>query len=935
MAKARYIAFEPFCLDLVDERLWRHDANVPMGHKAFAVLARLVSQPNQLVTKDDLLASVWPDTAVSEAVLTTAMREIRAAVGDTPRTPRVVQTVYGRGYRFIAPVIETSVRASATATGNGRAAPTDVRTIVGREIERGRLHEWFSAAQQGRRRVGFISGEAGIGKTALVETFLAGMPATTAVRIARGQCIEQYGAGEAFMPLLEALRRLGQDEGVALGQVLTEHAPNWLAHLPSLASSAPTASAPVRPERMLRELTEALEAFARDVPLVLLLEDLHWCDSATLEWLGYAARRRDVARLLVLGTYRPVEALVHKSPLRTVLAELRHQPQVGEVVLDYLPRNATDAFVRQRCGAAANLDRLGDVLHRRTGGHPLFLAAIVEHLLASCATPADIAALDPNAIGRDTPLGVRQFIEAQLERLEAEDQAILEAASVAGDPFAVAAVAAATSLPPDRIEARCASLARTHRVLTVDGLAAWPDGTLSARYRFRHALFHETAYARVSPDRLARFHLSVGQRLERAHPRQTAAIAPELAIHFEHGREPGKAASYFEQAARNALLRSAYREAHRHLVRALEAVRTFRNTSARRRREATLSLLLGHVLETTKGWGDQDVADTYARAEELCSALGDGPRLLQATWGRIAASVVRGELSATENLAQRLLQLATRQRTTLFRLAGHMELGGIALVMGRTADARRHFRAAESLDDRDQARSSVATFGLDIGVFARIWATHLYWYEGHTDRARVKADAALQTADESGHPFTRTIALAYAAMLAQFRGDHVQLDRLTAAAIADAETHGFPYYLAWARVLRGWYHARGGSIDSINEIRGGIEILQTTARLRLPYYRGLLAEACGWHGRRDEGLEAIAAGFEDIRASGERWWEPELHRVRGELLAPTDAAEARQCFRTAIEIARGYGAAALEARAAASQDRRAPRTTRARHHGAG
>jgi tetratricopeptide (TPR) repeat protein len=676
---------------------------------------------------------------------------------------------------------------------------------------------------------------------------------------------------------------------------------------------------------MLRELTEALEAFTRDVPLVLVLEDLHWSDSATLEWLGYAARRRDVARLLVLGTYRPVEALLHKTPLRAVLAELRHQAQVGEIVLDYLPRSATDAFLRQRCDAATNLECLGDVLHQRTGGHPLFLAAIVDHLIASCEKSSDLAALDPNAVGRDTPLSVRQFIETQLERLADEDQSILEAASVVGDPFAVAAVAAGTSGSLEAIEARCAMLARTHRILAADGLAAWLDGTISATYRFRHALFHEAAYSRISSGRLARMHSSIGTRLERAHPRQTAAIAAELAVHFEQGREPGKAASYLEQAARNALFRSAYGEAHRHLVRALETVRTLRHNRERRRREATLLLLLGHVLETTKGWGDEEVADTYAKAEELCTVLRDGPRLLQATWGRIAVSVVRAELLRTRTLTQNLLDLATRQRNSLFRLAGHMELGGIALVLGRTADAQKHFRAAEALYDASQHRLSVATFGLDIGVFARIWATHLHWYEGRPDRARLKANTVLKIADKAGHPFTRTIALAYAAMLAQFRGDIDEVDRLTTATIANAEAHGFPYYLAWARVLRGWCLATGcGRTTAIDEMRRGIEVLQTTARLRLPYYRGLLAEACGWEGRYDEGLAAIAAAFEDIRVSGERWWEAELHRIRGELVASRNAAEAKQCFRAAIELARSQGARSLELKATSSL-RRMPR----------
>jgi DNA-binding winged helix-turn-helix (wHTH) protein/tetratricopeptide (TPR) repeat protein len=939
MAKARYFAFEPFCLDVLDERLWRQDANVPMGHKAFAVLARLITQPNQLVTKDDLLASVWPETAVSEAVLTTAMREIRTAVGDTARAPRVVETVHGRGYRFIAPVAEASVRISSpvdqtTLAGErlGDCPPASDRSLVGREIEFARLREWFATIEQGRLRIGLICGEAGIGKSALVDAFIAGTRVASRARIAHGQCIEQYGAGEAYLPVLEALGRLGQDPEVPLGQVLRDHAPSWLAHLPSLAPHGSGAPAPVRPERMLRELTEALEVLTRAMPLVLVLEDLHWSDSATLEWLAYVARRRDVARLLVLGTYRPVDALLRKTPLRQVLAELRHQAGVGEVVLDYLPRAATDAYLRQRCGGVANLERFADVLYRRTGGHPLFLAAIVDDLIASRPDRLALATLDFTAMAQALPLNVRRFIEGQFERLPEEDQAILEAASVVGDRFTIATVAAGTSSPPDRVEARCVALTRTHRVLTPDGMAVWPDGTLTARYQFRHSLFQEAAYARISSERLARLHQKIGKRLEAAYARHTHAIAAELAVHFEHGREPGKAVSYLEQAARNALQRSAYVEAHGHLVHALENVQRMPGGRERLRRDATLALLQGHVLETTQGWGADDVARAYERAEALCVALRDGPRLLQAIWGLICVSVVRAELPKTQKVSRELLGLATRQRNPLFTLAAHMELGGTALVLGLTPTARKHFRAAEALHDPGQHQASVAAFGLDVGIFARIWATHLYWYEGSVDRARVRAEEALTLAEESGHPFTRTIALAYAAMLGQFQRDIDGVDRLTAAAIADAEAHGFPYYLAWARVLRGWCLAtEGGAESAIEEMRRAIEVLQTIARLRLPYYRGLLADAYRHHGRRDEGLQVVAEALEDIRQSGECWWEAEIHRIRGDLLASTDIEEAENCYRAAIAVARGQAAKGLELRATASL--RSLRGPSARQHG--
>jgi DNA-binding winged helix-turn-helix (wHTH) protein/tetratricopeptide (TPR) repeat protein len=919
MKTARYFAFGPFYLDVFDERLWTHEASVPLGHKAFAVLAQLVSHPGQLVTKDDLLASVWPHAAVSEAVLTTAMREIRVAVGDTPRTPQFVQTVHGRGYRFIAPVVETRDGPSARTAPIGAAAG-----IVGREAEWARLCEWFAAIQEGSRRIGFIAGEAGIGKTALVEAFVAGITSTNVVRIGRGQCIEQYGAGEAYLPILEALGRLGRDPDVFLAPVLQDYAPSWLAHLPSLTTDRAEPTAPVAPERMLRELTEALEALTVADPLVLVLEDLHWCDSATLQWLGYAARRRDSARLLVLGTYRPVELLLHKTPLRDVLAELRHQAQTAEIVLDYLSRDAVQSYVRQRCGGIPALDSLVEVLYRRTGGHPLFLAGIIDELIQLRGMErADLSDLDLQAMAHTIPVNVRQFIEHRFEQLSEEDQAILEAASVAGDPFSVAAVVAGTSLSEDRIESRCAEWTRAHRLLMADGIAAWPDGTVSARYQFRHALFHEAAYARMSPERRARFHQLIGSRLEAAYAKHASSIAAELAVHFEQGRNLWKAVSYLETAARNAVHRSAYLEAHGHLVRALRMVELLPDGRDRMHREVALFLLLAQVLETTRGWGAEDVARAYSRARELCIALRDGPRLLQATWGLIAVSIVRGELLKTQDLARDVLRLAKKRRNSLFRMAAHAELGGTALALGQTSSARRHFHLADALYDPRQHRSGLAAFGMDLGIFARIWATHLTWHQGYPERARNSAEQTMRVAAEIGHPFTATITLAYAAMLSQLLRDVPEVDRLTHATIAHASEHGFPYYLAWAEVLRGWsLAAQGAGESAVAQIRDGIEVLQSTARLRLPYYRALLAEACGRIGRLDEGLLVVSEAFEDIRRTEERWWEADLHRTRGELLrlAAMDT-EAEKCFRAAIDVAREQRAKMLELRAIVSLTR--------------
>ena len=339
------------------------------------------------------------------------------------------------------------------------------------------------------------------------------------------------------------------------------------------------------------------------------------------------------------------------------------------------------------------------------------------------------------------------------------------------------------------------------------------------------------------------------------------------------------------------------------------------------RREANLSLLLAQVLETMRGWAAEEVAQAYTRSRELCLSLGDEPGLLQATWGLIAVRIVRAELRTTQELTRDVLRLAKKRGSPMFRMAAHAELGGTALVLGETTAARRHFRLAERLAHPGQHETAVAAFGMDMGIFARIWATHLMWHEGYPQLARARADETMDAAAQTGHPFTRTITLAYAAMLSQFRRDVSEVDRLTDVAITHATEHGFPYYLAWAQVLRGWSRAAQGAGDSaISGIRAGIDALQAMARLRLPYYRALLAEACGQMGLPDEGLQAISEAFHDVQTTEERWWEAELHRLRGDLLMVSTGMdrEAERCFRTALDVARGQRARSLELRATVS-----------------
>jgi DNA-binding winged helix-turn-helix (wHTH) protein len=342
MQGQRILIFKPFCLDVGNERLWGGQEALHLTHKAFAVLLYLTEHAGQLVTKDELLEVVWSQTHVSEAALAVCIREIRQAVGDNPRTPRFIETVHGRGYRFMAPV---TVADRLPASPPPLVPPSPPPLLVGREGECAQMQRWLAKAVQGERQVGFVTGEPGIGKTTLVAAFTERMAGNEVLGIGHGQCIEQYGAGDAYLPVLEALARLCRGpEGQHFMALLGQYAPSWLVQMPAFLSAAEFEALQQRGRgatqaRMLRELTEAIEALAAERPLILVLEDLQWSDYATLEWLAFVARRREKACLLVIGTYRPMDVLVRAHPLRTVVQELQRHGQCEELPLGVSDRS--------------------------------------------------------------------------------------------------------------------------------------------------------------------------------------------------------------------------------------------------------------------------------------------------------------------------------------------------------------------------------------------------------------------------------------------------------------------------------------------------------------------------------------------------------------------------------------------------------------------
>ena len=489
MLEKQALSFGSFILDTKNRQLYRGNRVVKLTGKALSVLSYLVDRPEQLVSKEELFQEIWSETVVGDAALAVCIGELRRKLGDKARFPRYIETVHGEGYRFIEAVV-SSQQSVTSSQQSVASSPSSSSPLVGRKTELERLEAWLEATLAGQRRLVFVTGEAGIGKTTLVEAFLQQI-ATSSTKpwIGQGQCIEQYGSGEAYLPILEALGRLCRgSNGKQFLRLLEKHAPTWLVQMPTLVS-APKLKAlqslvqGTTKDRMLRELAEALEAITRTRPLILALEDLHWSDTATIELLNFLARRRESARLCILGTYRPVEVVVREHRLKEVKQELQLHQQCEELPLGFLDEEAVSEYVRLRFPDSTLPKQLATLVYERTDGNPLFMVNMVDELVRHNVLKQQdsqwgmTASLPQLEIG--TPSSIQQLIEAQIERLSTEEQLILEVGSVAGMEFSAAAVEAATEQTVEEVEAQCEELVRQGQFVQGTGVSEWPDGTVA------------------------------------------------------------------------------------------------------------------------------------------------------------------------------------------------------------------------------------------------------------------------------------------------------------------------------------------------------------------------------------------------------------------------------------------------------------------------
>lgn len=574
--------FHPFRLDTINECLWRKsdaggEERILLPPKAYGVLRYLVERAGRLVTQNELLDAVWPDTHIQPEGLKAQILHLRRVLGDHPKMPRFIETLPRRGYRFIGAERE------AACLKDGMQVHQEPNRLVGREGALDELGEGLRKASQQKRQIVFVTGESGIGKTALVDAFLSqAHAALPGLRIARGQCVEGYAGKEPYYPMLEALGQLCQGQhGEPVIATLAAQAPTWLAQFPALLTREHRETLQreilgATRERMLREISEAVETIAAETPLLLVFEDLQWVDQATVDFIAALSRRRAPAKVMLVGTYRPVDLTLTDHPLKALKQELLPHQLCREIAVEPLSEANITEFLAAPAPDANQPAGLVELMHRHSGGNPLFLVAALEHLTQrgliarqDCGWQLRLP-LEQIVLG--VPEGLRQMIEAQIERLSMEERRALEAASVVGAVFAVDVGAAAAGLAADDFEDLCDRLSRRHRMVRA-AAPAHADPDSGARYEFVHALYREVFYQRQAPGRRARLHRRVGERLETLYADRLNEMAPELADHFERTADWPRAIKYLRLAADRAVGRYAHREATSLLQQALGLAR--------------------------------------------------------------------------------------------------------------------------------------------------------------------------------------------------------------------------------------------------------------------------------------------------------------------------------------------------------------------------
>jgi predicted ATPase/class 3 adenylate cyclase len=817
---------------------------------------------------------------------------------------------------------ESTARSRLEAAGRAGLTP-----LVDREQEIGLLQERWAQVKDGLGQVVLLSGDAGIGKSRLVQVLTEQVAAEPQAWLTPCQC-SPYHQHTALYPMIDLLERvvlrfereessqqkLHKLEGflVQYGLPLAETVPLFAAllSLPLTADYAPlTVSPEQQKQQTLHALLTVLLRIAAQEPVLFVMEDLHWVDPSTLEFLTLLVDQGPTARILALFTCRP-----DFSPPWTGRSHLT------QVTLPRLPRRQAAELTDRVAHSKVLPPEVVEQVVAKTDGVPLFVEELTKMVLESGllrerAERYELTGpLPPLAI----PTTLHDSLMARLDRLAAV-KGLAQLGATLGREFAYELLQAVALWDEDTLQRGLQQLVAAE-FLYQQGLP--PHAT----YRFKHALIQDAAYQSLLRSTRQQYHQRIAQDLE-AHFPATAETQPELlAHHYTQAGLTEQAVPYWQRAGQQASDRSAYLEAVQHLTRGLALLATLPETPARAQQEIELRIALGPALMAAKGWAVPEVEQTYARARALCQQLGDTPQLFPTLRGLWRFYQGRGALLAARELGEQLVRLAQREAAPLPRLEAHNALGQTLFQLGEYTTARKHLEQGVALIDPTTQLGQALHQGEASGVRCLVTAARTLWCLGYPVQAVRRSEEALALAQALAHPYSLAMVRYQAAFLHHHRRDVLAVQAQAEALLALATDQGFPLFVGHGTYLQGWVLAiQGEGAAGLAQLRQGLgAILAAGQELSRPFGLVLLAEATGLVGQVEDGLRLVAEALTVLEASGRGDLLAEAYRLQGTLLlhqAVPDAVRAEACFQQALAISRRQQAKSWELRTVLSLSR--------------